>query len=72
MKIKAFLALLMSFCILLPAFAQTQQPAAPPPPPAQQKPDDDKDDVVKITTNLVQVDAVITYKNGKLVTYLMP
>jgi VWFA-related protein len=69
MKIKAFLALLLSFCILLPAFAQTQ-PAAPPPPPLpQQKLGDDKDDVVKITTNLVQVDAVVT-KDGKPVANL--
>src|SRR5215211_897173 len=72
MKIKAFLALLLSFCILLPTLAQTQ-PAAPPPPPPQQqpqKPSDDKDDdVVKITTNLVQVDAVVT-KDGKPVTNL--
>ena len=29
-------------------------------------------DVVRITTNLVQVDAVITDKNGKLVTDLKP
>src|SRR5215211_236732 len=72
MKIKAFLALLLSFCILLPTLAQTQ-PAAPPPPPPQQqpqKPSDDKDDdVVKINTNLVQVDAVVT-KDGKPVTNL--
>lgn len=30
------------------------------------------DDVVKITTNLVQVDAVITDRKGKLVTDLRP
>jgi VWFA-related protein len=49
-----------------------------PPPPAQQtthpqkqqpqKPDEE--DVVRITTNLVQVDAVVTDKNGKVVTDL--
>src|SRR5215213_7208638 len=65
MKIKALLALLLSFCILLPALAQTK-PVAPPQP---QKPGDDQDDVVKITTNLVQVDAVVT-KDGKVVTNL--
>ena len=64
MKIKAFLALLLSVCILLPVLAQTN--ARPPPP---QKPTDDQDDVVKITTNLVQVDAVVT-KDGKMVTNL--
>src|SRR4026207_1484069 len=66
MKIQAFLALLLSFCILLPALAQTK-PAVPVTPP--QKPKDDQDEVVKITTNLVQVDAVVT-KDGKAVTNL--
>src|SRR5689334_23060740 len=52
-----------------------QQPATLPPPPVPQltpaqKPDDD--DVVKITTNLVQVDAVVTDSKGKLVTDLKP
>ena len=73
MKTKAFLALLLSLCMFLPVLAQTL-PAAPPPPqqkPAdsKQKPGDDQDDVVKITTNLVQVDAVVT-KDGKPVTGL--
>ena len=67
MKIKAFLPLLLSFCILLPALAQTK-PAAPPDAPPQ-KPTDDQDEVVKITTNLVQVDAIVT-KDGKMVTNL--
>ena len=70
MKIKAFLALLLVFSITLPVFAQTtpnptQTPATPPP----QQPGDDKDDVVRITTNLVQVDAVVT-KDGKPVANL--
>lgn len=70
MKIKAFLALLLVFSITLPLFAQTtptptQTPATPPP----QQPSDDKDDVVRITTNLVQVDAVVT-KDGKPVANL--
>ena len=63
MKNKAFPALLLSFCILLPALAQTT------PAPTPQKPSDDQDEVVKITTNLVQVDAVVT-KDGKMVTNL--
>ena len=66
MKTKAFLALLISFCILLPASAQTK-PATPAQP---QQTSDDKDDVVRITTNLVQVDAVVT-KDGKVVPNLM-
>ena len=60
MKTKTFLALLLSVCVFLPALAQT----TPPAPPQSQK--DDKDDVVRISTNLVQVDAVVT-KDGKVV-----
>ena len=52
-----------------------QQPQQSPPPsssPAQQKPSSDGDqDVVRITTNLVQVDVVVT-KDGKQVTDLKP
>lgn len=62
MEIRTSLALLVVFCVLLPALAQTK----PPPSPQPQKPGDDDGDVVKITTNLVQVDAVVT-KDGKLV-----
>ena len=68
MNIKAFLALLLVFCILLPALAQ-EKPAAQNPPQPQNQTSDDKDDVVRITTNLVQVDAVVT-KDGKAVTNL--
>jgi VWFA-related protein len=64
MNIKALLALLLLFCVISPALAQT--------PPQTQKPaGDEKDEVVKITTNLVQVDAVVT-KDGKPVTNLTP
>ena len=70
MKIKALLALVLPFCIFLPALAQTQTQTTKPAAPQQpQKPADDQDEVVKITTNLVQVDAVVT-KDGKLVTDL--
>jgi hypothetical protein len=58
-----------------------QQPSTPnvgfPPAPRErplsqqiQKPD--SEDVVRITTNLVQVDAVVTDKNGKVLTDLKP
>ena len=47
-----------------------QQVGTLPPPPPTQKPQDT--DVVRITTNLVQVDAVIKDKNGKTVTDLKP
>jgi VWFA-related protein len=46
--------------------ATPQQPTRPRPP---QSPDED---VVRITTNLVQVDAVVVDKNGKPVTDLKP
>lgn len=55
MKLRALHALMVVFCIVLPVLAQ--------------KPGADNDDVVKITTNLVQVDAVVT-KDGKLVKNL--
>lgn len=55
-----------------------QQPQSPPPPPQkptttqqQSSPDVDSQDVVRITTNLVQVDAVVT-KDGKPVIDLQP
>src|SRR5690242_468775 len=49
-----------------------QQAGTPPPAPGPtgQKPEDV--DVVRITSNLVQVDAVITDNHGKLVTDLKP
>ena len=71
MKTQAFLALLLVFSIILPAVAQTTPttPAQTPTPPPVQQPGDEKDDVVRITTNLVQVDAVVT-KDGKPVPNL--
>ena len=65
MNCKPFLPLLLSFCVLLPALGQNK----PAPQSQPQQPVDDKDDVVKISTNLVQVDAVVT-KDGKPVTNL--
>ena len=64
---RPFLALLLSVCVFLPGFAQTRPQDPPPPPVPTRKPSDEKDDdVVRITTNLVQVDAVVT-KGGKAV-----
>jgi VWFA-related protein len=64
------------FVLLMNALGQTQpqqqQPAPSPTPqasPAQNPPDDD-DEVVRITTNLVQVDAVVTDRGGKQITDL--
>src|SRR5262245_66581591 len=56
--------------------ATAQQPRTsnvgpPPPPAAQEQPQKpDEDDVVKITSNLVQVDAVVTDKDGQAVSDL--
>ena len=65
---KALLTLLLSTQLIASGIAQ--QPQTPPPPPIAQRPDED--DVVRISTNLVQVDAVITDDHGKLVTDLTP
>ena len=66
MKSKAILALLVLFCVFLTALSQTK-PAAPTQP--QKASDDKDDDVVRITTNLVQVDVSVT-KDGKVVPNL--
>jgi len=73
MFIRVLLTLFLIVSILCSAVAQ--QP--PPPPPQkstttqQQTPDVDSQDVVRITTNLVQIDAVVT-RDGKHVTDLQP
>src|SRR4030095_5660673 len=48
------------------------QPTPPPESVPQQPSRSNDDEVVRITTNLVQVDAVITDKNGKLINDLRP
>jgi VWFA-related protein len=50
--------------------AQRPSPTPPTEPVLQTTQKPDEVDVVKITTNLVQVDAVVTDKNGKVVTDL--
>jgi VWFA-related protein len=63
--------------LLMPPVA-AQQPQSPPTqsappqsaPPARPAPQDDEDEVVRITTNLVQVDAVVVDKQGRQVTNL--
>jgi VWFA-related protein len=77
---KSFLTLTLILQLSLSAFAQQptptpapssgaqqQKPEAPPQPPGRVD-----DDVVRITTNLVQVDAVVTDKKGKPITDLRP
>src|SRR5436305_11973344 len=65
---KYFLPLLLIAAFVVSITAQ--QPGTPPPVLPGQKPEDV--DVVRITTNLVQVDAVVTDNHGKLVTDLKP
>jgi VWFA-related protein len=69
---RVFLAIFLLGTQLI-ANVPAQQPT-PTPTPAPQKPvaPSDADDVVRITTNLVQVDAVITDSKGKIVTDLKP
>lgn len=68
---KYFLPLLL-IASLLVSIASAQQVGTPPPAPVLQPQKPEDVDVVRITTNLVQVDAVVTDKNGKLVTDLKP
>ncbi len=70
---KALLSALLLSSLLLPIRGQQpQQSPRPSSSPTQQKPSSDEDqDVVRITTNLVQVDVVVT-KDGKQVTDLKP
>ena len=51
---------------------QQQQPTPQQPAPAATPAEDTDDDVVRITANLVQFDAVVTDRQGRLVTDLRP
>src|SRR4026208_882725 len=64
MRNERVLTALLAFGIASASFGQR------PDSPQSQKPSDG--DVVRITPNLVQVDAVITDKNGKLITDIKP
>lgn len=77
MRSKAFLSIVL-VALVLPVRAQQPPPQDPPPPwrvttPVDPSPQDkrtpDDDDVVRINTNLVQIDAVVT-KDNKPVTGL--
>ncbi|PYS74960.1 MAG: hypothetical protein DMF69_00180 [Acidobacteria bacterium] len=82
---RSLTALILSVLVWSTGLAQQPLPSPPPPPrstetkPETQKPNqsqlpnpNDDLDVVKITTNLVQIDAIVTDKNGKRVTDLKP
>jgi VWFA-related protein len=62
MNKRSSLALLLCLSFFVTAFGQTSKQ------PTQQQ--SDQDEVVRITTNLVQLDAVVTDKKGQLVTDL--
>ena len=73
---RLLISLALCFQLVSSGIAQQASPSPSPKPPEQkpaapaQEPSDV--DVVKITTNLVQIDAVVTDKNGKHVTDLRP
>jgi len=77
---RSLIALILCFQSLATLAAQQPSPSPPPPLPQTktetQKPQpqqrNEDVDVVKITTNLVQVDAVVTDKNGNRITDLRP
>ena len=77
------LLLSVTLCLQLASNGLAQQPSVPPPPkPQEQKPaqkpepapprEQDDIDVVKISTNLVQIDAIVTDRKGTHVTDLRP
>ncbi len=78
MKRNYLLAVLLITQLSAGALSQTPTPTVAPSPVPQEKPLSDEvqkpeaEDVVRITTNLVQVDAVVTDKSGKVVTDLKP
>ena len=75
MKNKAFVSLLVTFVLSIPVAPQQSQPQKPKTPEKEtrQQPEseEEQDSVVRVTTNLVQVDLVVT-KDGKFVTDLTP
>jgi VWFA-related protein len=71
-KSKAFISLLVTFVLSIPVATQQPQPQKPKPTPEiETKTEEDQDSVIRITTKLVQLDAVVT-KDGKAVTDLTP
>jgi VWFA-related protein len=70
LKAHLLLALLLGVCVGAVSKAQQPAPSLTPTPSKQKSQQRDDDDVVRITTNLVQVDAVVIDDNGKPVTDL--
>lgn len=73
-RLTLVLAILLAQLQTLAQAPTQQQTQTPPPAQTQPAPRDDADDgdVVRITTNLVQFDAVVTDKKGQQVTDLSP
>jgi len=65
MKTRLLLAILLASQLTAAGFAQQPTTTPTPKPPTQEKPQPATGDVVRITTNLVQVDAVVLDKQGK-------
>lgn len=65
MRMQNSLAAVLGSCLLVSISAQQQEPSRQQTPPEEA-------DVVRITTNLVQVDATITDKSGRQITDLRP
>ena len=72
MKTRLPVVLILVAQLATSVLAQQPQPSPTPQPVEQQRQQPETEDVVRITTNLVQVDAVVTDKDGKLVTDLKP
>ncbi|MBA3768143.1 MAG: VWA domain-containing protein, partial [Acidobacteria bacterium] len=73
MKTQSSLSLILMLSTFAPSTGQSPTPSPAPSPVVQQQPQDksgEEDEVVRITSNLVQVDAVVTDSKGKLVTDL--
>src|SRR5215813_7475100 len=72
-RIQPLLAVLLVIQITSASFAQQAQTSVPAQPQSQSPPQKPEDiDVVRITSNLVQVDAIVTDSKGKVVTDLKP
>lgn len=76
MNRKVLLACLLALSLGIQALSQQPKPqdrqGVRPPPTQQPAQQDDNDDVVRITTNLVQLDAVVLDKDGRHVKDLRP
>jgi hypothetical protein len=68
----AFLCLIASVAAQQPNPSAQPSPATSPPSTGEPQKLPGDEDVVRITTNLVQVDAVVTDKSGKHITDLRP